>query len=150
MDLPTRVWDKIERITESGCWIWMGSCVNGYGEVWWQGHRVKVHRLIYATLKEPIPLYNPSRKGRMELDHLCRVPCCCNPEHLEHVSNSVNVRRGTAWHHVVAKHKAATHCQRGHAWTLENTYIEPNGKRRCLECKRLRLRNWRKNHAAKG
>lgn len=30
----------------------------------------------------------------LELDHLCRVRCCCNPSHLEPVTRAENIRRG--------------------------------------------------------
>lgn len=46
-----------------------------------------------------------------------------------------------------ARRKAATHCKRGHAFTLENTYVYPRGVRSCKTCmtmhnkaRRLRLR----------
>ena len=37
--------------------------------------------------------YGPVPEG-MQLDHLCRVPGCVNPDHLEPVSAAENVRRG--------------------------------------------------------
>lgn len=35
----------------------------------------------------------------------------------------------------------STHCPQGHEWTEENTYVAPDGKRRCQECRRLRKGN---------
>lgn len=135
--LPNRILDKIVRIPESGCWIWIGSLTGyGYGETWWNNTKHFVHVLMHKLFVGEVP------KG-FEVDHLCKVRCCCNPEHLEAVTHAENVKRSSSWHHVVNYHKAQTHCQRGHAWTEENTYVEPNGKRRCLECKRQRMRNWR-------
>lgn len=43
------------------------------------------------------------------------------------------------------KAKPATHCRRGHAFTPENTYHHPNGKRVCRIC----LNNSSKRHYAK-
>lgn len=31
-----------------------------------------------------------------ELDHLCRRPACCNPDHLEPVTHRTNMRRAYA------------------------------------------------------
>lgn len=139
--IPERIWDKIVRIPESGCWVWVGSISGrGYGEVWWKGSKAFIHVLMHKLFVGDVPT-------GFEVDHLCKVRCCCNPNHLEAVTHAENVKRSSAWHHVVKKHKEATHCQRGHPWTKENTYIEPNGKRRCLECKRQRMKNWRANRA---
>lgn len=47
------------------------------------------HRITYLFYVGPIP-------DGLELDHLCRVRACCNPDHLEAVTRLVNVRRGNA------------------------------------------------------
>ena len=44
------------------------------------------HRLIYEAYKGAIP------EG-LEIDHLCRVKHCINPDHLEAVSHKVNMQR---------------------------------------------------------
>jgi hypothetical protein len=36
-----------------------------------------------------------------------------------------------------------THCRNGHEYTPENTYIQPNGHRRCRVCARLNTRRSR-------
>lgn len=71
------------------CWIWQRSLTGyGYGAVS-VGKRNKdlAHRLAYRQRYGSIP------NGKV-LDHLCRVPVCCNPEHLEAVSHAENLRRG--------------------------------------------------------
>jgi hypothetical protein len=81
---------------ESGCWLWQRT-VNerGYGVTYTEdehGHRTQwrlAHRAYYERHVEPIP-------DGMHLDHLCRQPLCCNPAHLEVVTNAENVRRGRA------------------------------------------------------
>jgi hypothetical protein len=52
------------------------------------GKREAAHRVAYTLKQGDIP-------EDKELDHLCRVRCCINPDHLEAVSRSVNVRRST-------------------------------------------------------
>ncbi len=47
------------------------------------------HRWFYEQAKGPIP-------DGLSIDHLCRVPPCVNPDHLEAVSHTENVRRGKA------------------------------------------------------
>jgi hypothetical protein len=49
----------------------------------------KVHRVVYRLLVGTIP------EG-LTLDHLCFVPCCCNPDHLEPVTRAENTRRQMA------------------------------------------------------
>lgn len=73
---------------KTGCWLWLlGKRGGGYGMKWSKGRHVMAHRFIYEKMKGPIP------KGKV-LDHLCRVPSCVNPSHLEPVSFSENIRRG--------------------------------------------------------
>ncbi len=124
----------------SGCWIWTGRIHDhGYGmfsnPVVSQDYRA--HRWSYLRFKGDIP------KGT-EIDHVCRVRCCVNPDHLEAVTRSVNVRRGTSAERTSLIKKTATHCAKGHLWTPENTRIitkkyRPTGTQRwCRECAKAR------------
>jgi hypothetical protein len=133
----------IERVPESGCWLWTGSIFpNGYGRT-----RVKscgrrqllAHRVVYEAKVGPIP------KG-LDLDHLCRVRCCVNPSHLEPVTRKVNLERGgviAALNAMAAAKNRAAFCARGHPMTQENTYVYPSGRHRaCRECMRVLNREW--------
>jgi len=51
------------------------------------GKTVRAHRFYYERINGPIP-------DGLELDHLCRVHSCVNPDHLEPVTHTVNMRRG--------------------------------------------------------
>lgn len=72
------------------CHIWQGSCNDdGYGTVWVpEARRAEgTHRGAYQREHGPIP-------DDLMIDHLCRVPPCCNPAHLELVTHTENMRRG--------------------------------------------------------
>lgn len=110
------------RQVDGPCWIWTGSYSSpGYGQAW-DGSRTRpAHSLIYELLVGPIP-------DGMELDHLCRVRACVNPDHIEPVTHAENMRRST---------EARTHCIHGHEFTPENTaHKKATGARECLICRR--------------
>jgi hypothetical protein len=115
----------------NGCWVWTGQVNNkGYGQMSFEGRKQPTHRIAYRLLRGPIP-------AGLELDHLCRVPLCFNPDHLEPVTHAENQRR---------MGEARTHCIRGHEFTPENTYRQPStGRRRCRECARDRDRQPERN-----
>lgn len=72
----------------TGCWIWGGPVINsGYGQVRYSGKKALAHRASYESARGTIP-------NGMVIDHLCRVRLCVNPDHLEVVTQSANVRRG--------------------------------------------------------
>lgn len=112
------------------CWIYTGRDVsaNGYHRVKVDGERVMVHRWMWEQT------YGPIAPG-LEIDHLCRNPACCNPDHLEPVTPAVNKYRGfSPW----GINKRKTHCKRGHEFTPENTKRVGKDGRSCRECIRIR------------
>jgi len=120
------------------CWEWTASLQNkGYGQFHMGSIKdgsqktVLAHRFAYLNLVGPIP------KG-LEPDHLCRNRKCVNPEHLELVTRSINLKRGLL--PAPARMRAKTHCPQGHPYSPENTYILPNGWRRCKICSREKAR----------
>lgn len=140
MELRERIEAKVERIPESGCWIWVGSVKrNGYGHMkaLHSNGTAPAHRVVYEVYRGPIP------RG-MDLDHLCRVRCCVNPLHLEPVTRHENLRRAGVIERLQARARAmaeATTCTKGHAMTPENTYVYPSGRHRAC---RICLRAYRK------
>jgi hypothetical protein len=131
MDLPARFWAKVEI---GDCWHWVGANNgNGYGRFWWNGRIVYPHRLVYEVLVGVIP-------AGLYLDHLCRNPGCVNPDHLEPVTARENSLRGAG----AASRFFHDACDRGHVYTRENTYITPNGHRRCRGCTNARQNERRK------
>jgi hypothetical protein len=104
------VWQRLlarVQVQPNGCWHWTGPLNNkGYGIVGSkrQGTRL-MHRIGYiATNGDPGP--------DLVIDHLCHnadrecpggESCihrrCCNPEHLEAVTEAVNIRRSPVPHY---------------------------------------------------
>lgn len=85
-----RRWDKADRGHDTPCWIWNQSknrAGYGYAHCHGSNRTMSAHRFIYEEFVGAIP------EG-LVLDHLCRVPSCVNPEHLEPVTQKENVRRG--------------------------------------------------------
>lgn len=70
---------------KTGCWEWQKAINNaGYGMMRnWQA----AHTTAYKAWKGTYP-------PGWQIDHLCRVKHCVNPDHLEAVPRGVNVSRG--------------------------------------------------------
>lgn len=125
----------IERVTvdDNGCWLWGGSTIKGYGQIWlgskphgtWR--RDYTHRVSYQQLRGPVP-------DGMQLDHLCRVRNCANPWHLEPVTVVENLLRGS---HPNMIAKRTNTCKRGHS--LHDAYVYRGG-RNCRKCNAERAR----------
>ena len=138
MTLDDRFWDKVSPEPNSGCWLWTANCnPDGYGMFWNPARKrmVLAHRVAFEAHKHAIP------DGRV-LDHLCRVRCCVNPEHLECVTQQINAQRGNTGKHLSDR----THCPKGHPYTSENTRYSKAGTRQCRECGRQKCREyyWKK------
>lgn len=118
----------------SGCWLWIGAALKtGYGRIRIHYKEYKAHRLTYELYKGPIP-------HGLVLDHLCRTPGCCNPDHLEPVTNKENARRGL---YGVLK----THCAKGHPLSGPNL-LRWRNLRLCRECRSRKYANWANKNRA--
>lgn len=84
------------------------------------------HRVAYELVIGAVP-------DGLHLDHLCRNRWCCNPVHCEPVTIGENLRRGAG---PTGINRRKTHCVKGHPFDAENTRINRDGTRRCLECAR--------------
>lgn len=113
-------------ITDSGCWQWdKVSPTARYGVMYADGSRILAHRLSYK-------LFVGELLTNHVIDHKCRNTHCVNPEHLEQVTQEVNVLR---------HYRQQTHCLRGHEFTPENTYYRGN-VRNCRSCNRIRNKDY--------
>lgn len=120
---PTEAWRQHPCITHDG---YIDPA--GYGRIHRTHFNIGAHVDAYVKAKGPVP------EG-LEIDHLCRNRSCVQPEHLEAVTHAENQRRA-------AEYRRKTHCIRGHAFTSENTYTAPSGRRMCRACQRIRMAGW--------
>lgn len=85
MTITELIENSVERIPESGCWLWTKSLRGkGYGQFTYPNRKQDgAHRVAYRAYKGPIP-------DGMMVCHRCDVPSCCNPDHLFLGDASVN------------------------------------------------------------
>ena len=147
-DLPTRMdifWSRVDRSGgPSACWPWTaGGISDGYGHFWIseiQSNRM-AHRVAYEDVIGPVP-------DGMVLDHVCHNnsgcklgnECphrrCCNPTHLEPVTNVENTLRGEGPN---SRNAVPTECPSGHPYDEVNTgFVSTSGHRYCRACHRIR------------
>lgn len=87
-DLAERIRTE-DRGYQTPCWVWQRALISGYGDGWFDGIHMLAYRWTYQRFHGSLP---PRHR---QLDHLCRVRACCNPLHLEAVTRTENVRRGS-------------------------------------------------------
>ncbi|WP_372514862.1 HNH endonuclease signature motif containing protein [Streptomyces ortus] len=131
-------WTRVQKTPD--CWLWQGSLSKkGYG-IYSAGYRTcQAHRVAYELVKGDIP-------DGLQLDHLCRVRNCVNPDHLEPVTPAENTRRGLTGAHWSTR----THCSNGHPYDEQNTRIGTDGARKCRACVRAYTAAYRKRRASNG
>jgi hypothetical protein len=112
--LPLHIRRNI-RLGEHGCWLWTRSrSPDGYGWASLDNRTYQAHRLIWTLLR--------SDPGDLQLDHLCRVRHCVNPDHLEPVTGLINLRRSPL------TTAGAVLCAKGHV------LVQMKHQRRCPVC----------------
>lgn len=105
------------------CWEWTGGrSLQGYGRFRFLGQVQYAHRVAYMIFVGSIPI-------GLELDHICKVRHCVNPDHLEAVTHRTNILRGN---NPMARNARKIHCPFGHL--LVPTLNDP-ARRRCLVCR---------------
>ena len=124
--LPATFWAKVEKTGTH--WLWTGAHQSrGYGSFAINGKTHQVHRLAYEDANGPIP-------DGLVIDHLCRIPSCVNPEHLEAVTPAVNNRRGAD------SQQGTGYCRMGHDLAEVGLYETKRAsgrvRRECRGCRR--------------
>jgi len=126
-------------VLDGTCWrATKGIRKDGYCQIQLTGKRapkVLGHRLSYEHFVGPVP------EG-LELDHVwergCRFRSCVNPAHLEPVTRSVNILRGTAPERTRAYYDALwdgrEECPSGHKLAEAGVHIDAEGHRQCRAC----------------
>jgi len=126
---------KIERIPFSGCWLWTGALVSGYGQKTENGKQQYTHRLSWELHRGHIP-------DGLYVLHRCDVRCCVNPDHLflgTYSDNTLDAVAKGRW-----ANSKKTHCPKGHPYDDVNT-TRSGGRRHCRACNNQRGRDARAN-----
>lgn len=142
----TYIRDRVT-ITQCGhptaCWLWVRCTRDGYGRADIGGHSYQAHRVSYEAFRSEIP-------AGLEIDHLCCVTNCVNPDHLEPVTGAENLRRKHERRGEIVGGKIRmerpkrvprppqTHCFRGHEMTPDNRILRPDARPRCRACYKLK------------
>lgn len=117
---------------DTPCWITnCRTTKRGYAMIDQGDRSHRVHRVTYEASRGPVP------QG-LELDHLCRVRACCNPQHLEAVTHQENMRRAFE---ATGTGTYATHCLAGHEFTPATT-LPNHGGRSCRVCHWRRMKEY--------
>lgn len=92
------LWQHIDRSSPNGCWPWTrGATRNGYGKTTVPKRITGIdgppiayyaHKAAYAIDRGEIP--DPT----LVIDHRCGNKLCCNPRHIQSVTQRLNARRG--------------------------------------------------------
>ena len=71
----------------TGCWLWQKHIAyDGYGRTTRRGRAMTAHRMYWTHMRGEIP-------DGMVLDHLCGQRSCVNPDHMDIVTRTENIRR---------------------------------------------------------
>ena len=135
--------ERFERYTvyTGDCIVWTGAVGGGYGRFGYKNRTWLAHKWIYEYHNGPVP------EG-LELDHLCRNRGCVNHGHLEPVTRSVNVLRGSAAESMRRIAAKRTHCKRGHPLANDSVMAKCGKGYAYKKCKACH-RNWQLTYTKK-
>jgi hypothetical protein len=92
-NIQKRFWTKVDKNgpimpnMTTRCWIWLGGISEqGYAKFTIKDQSSQASHTVYEWFNGSIP------DGK-QIDHLCVVPLCVNPEHLEAVTSTQNNAR---------------------------------------------------------
>jgi hypothetical protein len=135
-DFLAKFWNGVAVTGTDECWnwtAWLTPC--GYGAISSRGRTHRANRVSWELHnREPIP-------AGMFVLHSCDNRACVNPAHLRLGTardNAQDAKSRKRW-----PQQRQTHCQRGHEFTPENTFIRATGRRSCRLCLLLNQRRRR-------
>jgi len=119
-----KFWRRVN-VTDD-CWLWTGRLNGkGYGSFKMNsGVNTMAHRASWIMADRTIP-------DGYQLDHLCLVKNCVNPDHLEPVTGHENMDRWA---------KSVTKCKNGHP---------KQGRGRCQVCVKERFERFYEKHGGR-
>lgn len=118
--------------TIGGCWLWVGPTTSdGRPYCFWKDESVNIRRLLYDLKNGPLD-------ARQFLTPACKVPRCCNPDHM------ATVARGPVPKEALTKRQAGRYdrCANGHVLSPSNLY-EQGGRSYCRACRARNSRVYR-------
>jgi len=132
--IEERFWDKVNKDTESGCWVWQSSIRgNGYGAFF--THLQPEGRKCHGAHRYSWELSNGAIPEGLWVLHKCDNRICVNPDHLFLGDRTDNMRDCANKKRVCTVGKSRlTHCKHGHEFTPDNTYVNKLGHRKCRAC----------------
>jgi len=84
------IWRFNLRVDKTGdCWIWEGSCIDGYG-------CFEIAKGVYLTHRVAWKIFHKEDPGPSRLLHSCNNTRCVNPAHLRRGTHSENMLQGFA------------------------------------------------------
>lgn len=132
LKLTDRFWSKVDQTGD--CWLWQAyTSKTGYGQFRLGKTMVKAHRMAYE-------LTNGSLEPDAVLRHSCDTPACVRPDHLMPGTQADNIQDMDDRGRRRSRNGSQTECHKGHPFSPENTYLNPQGSRECRPCRRERKR----------
>lgn len=145
LSLADRFWRKVDKSGgPDGCWPWTGFIYkNGYGYFRiGTGKNGLAHRIAFILTHGPTDSdvdHDCHNQSNCPGGWTCPHRRCCNPEHL------VSSTRGENLANSPHGHANVTHCPSDHPYDEANTYVTPEGYRKCRRCNADRARALRQN-----
>jgi hypothetical protein len=129
-EMQVRFWRKVQKLGPDECWTWVGK-VNGknYGRFSFS----RTIQLLANRVSLAIALGNLD-DDQMACHH-CDNPSCVNPLHLYAGDAESNARDAVVRGRLRSANAAKTHCQNGHEFNADNTFLKFGGRRGCRICR---------------
>jgi hypothetical protein len=130
------------KIETDECIIWpFMKNKKGYGGIFYNGKQVNVSRVV-LHLHNGFDLASP-----LLVMHSCDNPPCVNKRHLSPGTDAQNRHSASSKGRLPGQEK--TRCIHGHTLDEYNTYIAPDGRRRCKTCRYKAVKRRLEREAAK-